>query len=570
MIRYRCPHCSLLTAAHERRIGQASVCKACLRPHQIPADSALWLTETGDSLYPDAAPVPSQPAPVVEREDFHESQLTAPAQPQPAPVAEREDFHEPQLTAPELAPERVPVPSLVHTPETEPVREPESEPVAEVTEVDPHEEPEPVAAPVRVVLPPAPVPALEEEPERAAVGTTTPPPQPAWVPAPAPVQRIRPVTPSPHESSDTPAPRYAEPVQLQTQADIAAALTNALTARMKPRAAPRRDLRPSTALWMLLTGLGVAFFFAALFTGAANRWVVLVAGALQIALGYAWIVRLTAMRSPLRGRLCAIPVVTPYYLFQQKYAKLRPLRFVLTGCVLVVLSFAVPAVADLTTPLVPKAEPRQVPPDLSTQPVLTQLRTYRERSDYGGLVRTLGLLAKSDTIHSVDARDRAEIAVELEALCKHEDRTVRLGAMAALVSWDTTPNNAKARQVCLDAIRSPSEEERYRALCLLSHWKDAETARAAQSLIGRPNRQTNQAKQALEEIGGPHAEAAALVLLKRADDLTVRLIAIDILLKVGGPTAGNELEQFAQATDDIGARNSALSAVNQIRGRKRP
>ncbi|AWM40684.1 hypothetical protein [Gemmata obscuriglobus] len=339
---------------------------------------------------------------------------------------------------------------------------------------------------------------------------------------------------------------------------------------MKPRAAPRRDLRPSTALWMLLTGLGVAFFLAALFTGPANRWVVLGAGALQITLGYAWIVRLTAMRSAVRGRLCAVPVITPYYLFQQKYAKLRPLRFVLTGAALVALSLIVPAVADLTQPLAPKAEPRPTPLDPSTQPVLAQLRTYRERSDYGGLVRTLGLLAKSDTIHSVDARDRAEIAVELEGLCKHEDRTVRLGAMAALVSWDTTPNNAKARQVCLDAIRSQSEEERYRALCLLSHWKDAETARAAQSLIGRPNRQTNQAKQALEEIGGPHAEAAGLVLLKRADDLTVRLIAIDILLKVGGPTAVNELEQFAQATDDIGARNSALSAVNQIRGRKRP
>ncbi len=48
MIRYRCPHCAALTLAHERRVGQSSVCKACLKSHPIPSDTALWLTETGE------------------------------------------------------------------------------------------------------------------------------------------------------------------------------------------------------------------------------------------------------------------------------------------------------------------------------------------------------------------------------------------------------------------------------------------------------------------------------------------------------------------------------------------
>ena len=57
MIRYRCPHCATQTVTHERRVGQSSVCKACLKSHQIPADPALWLTETGELLHPPAAAV---------------------------------------------------------------------------------------------------------------------------------------------------------------------------------------------------------------------------------------------------------------------------------------------------------------------------------------------------------------------------------------------------------------------------------------------------------------------------------------------------------------------------------
>src|SRR4051812_4400483 len=50
MIRYRCPHCAATISAHERRAGQSSVCKACLKPHAIPADKSQWLTEAGESL----------------------------------------------------------------------------------------------------------------------------------------------------------------------------------------------------------------------------------------------------------------------------------------------------------------------------------------------------------------------------------------------------------------------------------------------------------------------------------------------------------------------------------------
>lgn len=542
MIRYRCPHCHFLTTAHERRVGQASVCKSCLRAHQIPTDSALWLTETGEPLNPPTLSTPAAPV-------------------QEAPLAV-EPVREPELTSTEA-------PDAPREPESLP----ESLPVVRVIETRPLEGPEPASAepePHREWAPGAEQARREAEatPERepSSVATVTPPPRQA-----TPLIRSRRSAEAPQtRTGDTPAPRYAEPVQLQTQADIAAALTAALTSRMKPPASPRRDLRPSTAIWMLLTGLGVAFLLVSLFAGLDYRWAGLAVGALQIVLGYAWIVRLTHLRDPKRGLLCAIPFLTPYYLSQSKYAKLRPLRFVLTGAALAGLAAAAPALATLTRPLVQKGEPKTPIPDISTQPKLAQVRAYRERREYDNLVKVLEVLVKTDPIRSADAQDRAALADELEALCKHEDRLVRLEAMAAFVRWEPDPNAAKSRRVCLEAIRSTSEDERIRALFLLPRWKDADCARAVQSLIGRPSRQTNQAKASLEEIGGPAAEQAALALLKRAEDQATRLIAINILEKVGGAPAVEELTRYAQASDDLPVRNSALTTANAIRERLRP
>src|SRR6266545_5897110 len=100
MIRYRCPHCAALTVAHERRAGQSSVCKTCLKPHSIPADKSLWLNELGEPLSA-PAPVPepvSSPAPASE---------VAPTQ----PVAENHEAlapTAPDIQLPETPPESVP------------------------------------------------------------------------------------------------------------------------------------------------------------------------------------------------------------------------------------------------------------------------------------------------------------------------------------------------------------------------------------------------------------------------------------------------------------------------------
>ncbi|MBM3981179.1 MAG: hypothetical protein FJ304_13000 [Planctomycetes bacterium] len=518
MIRYRCPHCAALTAAHERRTGQSSVCKACLKPHAIPADRALWLTETGEPLHPPAPAAPSRP------------DLDLPA------------------TLPDVALNVVPLGDA---------------PAAPVPREEPPTRPE-FALPQVVAIEPArpPVPEPEPTPAPAVVATLTPPPKSAPRPAPAPVLTPPPrggqLAPRAAPPTPTPAP---VPVQLQTQADIAVALTAALSTRMKPRATPRRDVRPSTAIWMVLTGLGLALLILGLFSDVKYRWGVLAVGAAQVAAGYGWIVRLTYLRDPQRGAACALPPVTFYYLSQYKYAKLRPLRFVATGSVLAGLAALVSSVAPHTLALVrPAAQPTDEVAPAAPQSALAQLRLYRETRSYDSLCRVLEELAKADPLLSKEKTDRAELAAELKTLCAHPDTEVRIRAMAAYAPWD--PPGARA--VCLAAIRSNSFDDRLAALRLLPNWKDADSARAAQSLITRPGAETNQARAAVEEIGGEAAELAAETLLNRADDQAMRLTGLSIMEKVAGPGRVAWLRSYAQASSDSAVRDRALIAADAV------
>jgi hypothetical protein len=196
-----------------------------------------------------------------------------------------------------------------------------------------------------------------------------------------------------------------------------------------------------------------------------------------------------------------------------------------------------------------------------------QLRTYRDQQAYTSLLNLLDVLAKTDPLKSEDASDRAELSMELKALCQHPDAEVRARALAAYARWD--PDNARA--VCLSAIRSPTEEERLMALRLLPQWKDAETARAIQSLMIRPGTESLKAKAALEEIGGQPAELAARQLLTPTNHQAIRLQAIEILEKVGGAETAAMLRSYASATDDQTVRAHALRAAESIEARlKKP
>jgi hypothetical protein len=415
-----------------------------------------------------------------------------------------------------------------------------------------------------------------EAAETSSVAVVTPPPLPtaaAHLP-PSAAERPRRTLPRPAARIPAPLPRYdsasvarTPSVQLRTQADIALALTAALTSRMKPPAIPRRDLRPSTAAWLLLTGIGVVLVLLALFSDLGYRWAALAVGVLQSCVGYLWIVRLTYLRDRSRGMLCAVPPLTLVYLLQFKYAKLRPLRFLATGAVVAALAAAAPLLAPYMHPLFRKGEAEAAEaPDPATRSKLEQLRRYREQRSYDPLCKQLDLLAKTDPLLSQDKEDRVELASELKGLCEHTDTGVKVAAMSAYARWD--PDGARA--VCLAAVRSQSSEVRKRALELLPHWRDHDAARAARSLIGRPGTvETNQAKAALEEIGGAPAERAAWELLNRADDQATKLTALSILEKVASASSVARLRDYATASDDEPVRNRAFATAEAVEARIR-
>jgi hypothetical protein len=543
MIRYRCPHCAALIAAHERRVGQSSVCKACVKLHRIPSDESLWLDETGQPLRAPSPEAGGAPEPGAMPDTNPAIELPSEAvayQAQLAPTVL-------DMQLPESAD------SLANTPAPAATPEPKSEP-------------QPVAASAshgRAGHGASHASPADEAdaPDSGGVATKTPPALPTRA-------RVLPAARSPRQPGPPPAPvEQAEPVQLQTQADIAVALTAALTRRMKPRAAPRRDLRLSTASWMLLTGVSLTMILATVFTRVDLLLPATLLGVAQILAGYVWIVLLTHSRGSTRGLVCAIPPLTFYYLGQYKYAKYRPLRFVATGAALVLICLAVsPLVPRVHAILHRKGPAPEGPSEVAARSKLEQLRAYREQRSYDALIRLLDQLAKTDPLLSEDAKDRAALSEELRLLCGHALTDVRVQAMAAYARW----NPEGAREVCLAAVRSSSYEERRMALRLLPQWKDHDTARAVQTLINRQNTaESNQAQAALEEIGGPAAEQAAMALFRRVNDQPTKLTALTILEKVGGPESVEWLRATAMAADDATIREKALAVANAIEIRLR-
>jgi hypothetical protein len=357
---------------------------------------------------------------------------------------------------------------------------------------------------------------------------------------------------------------FTEPYRAHEQEEIAAHLATALADRMKPPPEPPRDLRPSTAVWLIATCIGAALLVLALVTSGDYLWAAGYVGAVEVAVGYAWIVWLTFRREPQRGLFCAIPPVTAWYLVQRKYARLRPLRFVATGLVLIVLAAVGGLAQSRTRGWAGVYEPGPPAPsaaELEKRPKLDQIKAYRAQRSIDPLVRVLEDLAKTDPAFSEDAKYRAELTPELRALCSDQHSDVRVAALAAYARW----GGDEARGVCLRFVGSESQDERRAALRLLPRWKDPEVARAVAARIGRPSTETTLATEALLEIGGSAAEQAAIPLL-RAEDQGTRLTAIDILEKVGGPDAAAVLTELGNS-DDPAVRQRAAAKAQAIKAR---
>jgi hypothetical protein len=198
---------------------------------------------------------------------------------------------------------------------------------------------------------------------------------------------------------------------------------------------------------------------------------------------------------------------------------------------------------------------------------LEKVREYKKQRAYDKLIDLMRDLSKTDAEKSVDAKDRPELAEELKALCQHQDTGVKVAAMAAYARW----GGDDARDICLKAIESTSQEERLMAIQLLPQWKNTDKAplvsQAIASRIGRSGIESNRAEAALIEVGGESAELASLGLLLRSEDQNTRLMVLSILEKVGGNEAIAALRSYADQSLDPAIKSKTLQTVEMIRKR---
>ncbi len=572
MFRYRCPQCSVVLQAPEIRAGKTTVCSKCSQAVIIPADQRHWLNEKGEPLL-------ASPTMVIAS-----SGVTPPPRLRVPAVAE--------LEYPQEADNDV-LGAISHGD----IELPSGPPSMDLDAVEPP--PAPQLAPSfsrSLPLPDADDGKVELYPPTPVAETPRPPTTPGPVPAkrPMPPPRAVPRRPLPavQQPSRTPSPRRTEPawsgpssksgsrrlasggavaleepLRLRTEMDIAVDLTSALATRMKPPPRPPRDLKPSTAVWILSTGLAVALLIASLASSNNFLEAVLTIGAAQVLAGYAWVTALAFSRDVRRGIACAVPPITLWYLTNWKYAKYRPLRFVVSGAAVFGLALLAPKLQSQTRSWAGVAEgqpPVVAPPEIATLSKLVQLRHYRDQQHYDSLIGLLRTLARTDSMYSDAAKDRVELSADLKLLCKHTDSGVKIEALAAYATW----GGPDARELCLEASRSQNREERLMALRLLPRWKDEFVAGRIAELIGRAGTETSAAQDALVTLGGQFAERAAIPLLRK-DDQGIRLTGIEILghEKVGGADAVAALKEVARTSPDPGTRQPAAAKAQQIQAR---
>ena len=562
MFRYRCPQCRQVLQAPEIRAGKASVCPKCSSKITIPADSAQWITEN-ESTQP--VSVEAKPAAAEYFAPIH----VGPADPTPVGTGPRVDTpiatpSEPRRTAP-VPP--APVPSVTATatkstpqapspatPRPEAKAAPEVK--APVAEVKPAPEPKPPV--VEAKTPPATAKsAPESKPPRTEVKASPaavppvksspeiklPPPEAKAVPAPAAAasrpQPRRVVTSAVVPATGAPdgMVSFNQPLNLRSEMDIAAALTDVLTTRMKPPPKPPRDLYPSTAFWMLMTGVAIILLALTLFKPVDHlKWVAYI-GVAEIAIGYVWIVTLAFRRDPTSALKCAIPPFTFMYLIKKRYRRLRPLRFVATGAVLISLTFLAPRVMSETR--------RMSGADIIIAPIgiedysalsdVEQLRVYREKRQFDRLIDVLKKLDRTDPYYSANAPQREALAAELRLLADPavtSDSGIRAVALPAYVRW----GGDDSRSLLLAAVQGHPDERR-EAIKLLHKWPDPDVARVLVSRLGN-REEANLAKNSLINIGGSLAVQALVPLLRdKEKDKVLHLAALDLLAH---PGIGNE------------------------------
>jgi hypothetical protein len=304
-------------------------------------------------------------------------------------------------------------------------------------------------------------------------------------------------------------------------ADRAAELTAALTLRMRPPPEPPADLRLSTGLWLALTAVGVSLWlYALLYNPAAGVYTAAIA-AVEFLVGYAWVVYLDGRRGVLRGALALLPPVAVDRLLRPRTSQgYRPLRFVLTGAVLLGLVLLAPALRPTARTLAGLDAPPPPPPPAPVEtPPAVKLRDAVAQKNDQLLIDELKALAEATDVRRTvtPPAAKAELVAALRELLRADAPEVRTAALSTLLAWI----DDDAKPDVLAVLKSPTAPERRAALKACGRWKDAEVAAAVAARLAVRD-DLYDARCALLEIGKdggrPAVEEALLPLLATDDD----------------------------------------------------
>lgn len=393
--------------------------------------------------------------------------------------------------------------------------------------------------------------------------TPPPTPQPAHQPAhqpPAPaIRTARPPQPGPTSRrplADDSGRVILNPTGLFA-VDMAAELSAAISMRMAPPPEPMADRRLTLAAWLTGTLVAAAAWLVAVVTAPELFPFVALIGCAMAAFGYLWRAYLAGRQQPMNGLVTLLPPVAAVRLFTPTESHgLRPLRFTLTGAVLLGLFVLGPAVRAVSEE---KFGVRVEPATTEVPSPVSNLHKAVAAKKYADAVVELQRFPGKDVIPE---DQRAGVVADLLTLSTAEKGEVRAAALTTLAEFAPTECKAAVKA----GLKSSDDDERRAACKVADRVLGAEAADAlAERLTDRGDRPD--AKAALLRLGNV-AELAVLPLLK-SDREPVAMAACEVLERIGGTKAEAELRALADAAKSRAVRQEASQAAEAVADRLR-
>jgi hypothetical protein len=354
-------------------------------------------------------------------------------------------------------------------------------------------------------------------------------------------------------------------------ADIAAELTQTISAKMPPPQSPPSDLRISTGIWLILTSCGLGLWVYCMIADMAPLYYVAIIGASQLIIGYLWVAIAQGRRSKKQGLTTLLPPVWVYRAANPPYEPgYRPLRYVVAGAVLLTLYI-----------LGPKAQPtlyewfgisdssKNQNVDVIDSPFKKLVEAERQKSSIQ-MLEHLKSLAKPESLLLIPPSERSNLIQKLQQLRKHDRGEFRADALSALDTWA----HDEIKNEVFEAIQSKDSNENQVGYELIVKWNDLETVRF---LISRMLTYINDSdihsnvyhcikKIGESDRGRTSIEEVIVPMLNRRDGVQLNQIRW-LINDYGGAKTLAILEQQFKDTKDRSQADELKRMMNTLRER---